>query len=75
MDAVSPNQTRFSPKRLPIIYEAHMVCWTPPGQPAVEGRHAAIHDVTGHIGQGSRENYGVRHCFSVSTHRHYRRRE
>ena len=63
MDAVSPHQTRFSPERLPIIYVAHVVCWTPSRQPAIEG-----HVITGQIWQGSRENYGIRHCFGKITH-------
>ena len=59
----SPHQTRFYPERLPIIYVAHVVCWTPSRQPAIEGEHATKHVITGQVWQGSRENYGVRHCF------------
>jgi len=33
---------------LPIIYVAHVVCWTPSRQPAIEGGHAAKHVITGH---------------------------
>jgi len=33
--------------RLPIIYVAPVVCWTPSRQPAIEGGHAIKHVITG----------------------------
>ena len=36
MNAVSPNQTRFSPGGLPVLYKANIIIGTPPRQPAVE---------------------------------------
>lgn len=59
MYAVSAHQTRFSPKCFPIVYEVHIVFWAPPRQP----EPAAKNVITGRIGQGSRENYRVWHCF------------
>jgi len=56
MDAISPNQNRCSPERLPIIYVAHVICWTPCRQPAVGVRHTAKHVLSGQIWQGSRES-------------------
>jgi len=57
MDAVSPHQTRCSPERLQMIYLAHVVCWTPSRQPAIEGGHTAKHVITGQIWQRSREKW------------------
>ena len=59
MDAISPHQTRFSPERLPIFYVAHVVCWTPSRQPAVEGGHATKHVITGQNVDRLMMNHGL----------------
>jgi len=69
MDAVSPHQIRFPPESLPVVYVAHIVRWAPPRQPAVEWRHSAKQFVIDQIREGTRENYGVRQCLGISTHR------
>ena len=46
---------------------AHVVCWTPSRQPAIEGGHATKHVITGQIWQGSRENSHLAFTSSVST--------
>ncbi len=47
---------------------AHIIFWTPPRQPVVEGKHVAQHVITDHTGKGPRENYRVQHRFCICTH-------
>ena len=56
INAVSVNQTRSNPERLPIIYKVQTIGGPPTWQPAFEWWHVAIQIITGQIDKRWGEN-------------------
>lgn len=51
MVGVSLKKTMFSTESFPVTHEAHIVCWTPPRQPAAKRQHPAMHVNPGQTGE------------------------